>query len=156
MFVNSEAIDRGSWQAFERLVLRLLIHGGFNGVRLVGQTRDGGADLIGQSFGKRWLFQVKHVQSRVGVDVIDRTLEALRTYRAEIPVIVALNGFTNDARAHQRVLLSEGIPLQLWDRAALIGRAEGLSNDPEGAPLEPRPYQEDAVRAIVQAYSEGY
>jgi len=153
MFINEAALRRGTWQAFERAIGRLLLHDGYEGVKLVGQTGDRGADLLAHRAGKRWLFQVKHWKMKVGVDVLDQTLNAMRIYRAQVPVIVALSGFENEVHKHQRELLSRGIPLQLWDLSTLIQRASKL---PEVSPnrREPREYQEEAIRTIVHAYNE--
>ena len=126
MFIGDHNLDSLTWQAFERAVCRLLLHEGFTGLRVVGQTRDKGADIIAFRAPKR-SFQVKHWKNRVGPEVIDRTLEALRYYRADVPVIVSLNGFTDDAREQQRVLLSERIPVQFWDRSY---SGKGLRSSP--------------------------
>lgn len=155
MFISKENIDSLTWQAFERAVCRLLLHESFEGLRVVGQTSDGGADVLAHKASKRWLFQVKHWKARVGPDVIDRTLEAMRTYRAQVPVVVALNGFQDAVREQHRALLSSGIPLQLWDRSILIDRAQKLKDDYPFPPdrYEVRDYQEDAIRSLMQVYS---
>lgn len=155
MFINEESLKQGTWQAFERVVYRLLLHEGFEGIRLVGQTGDQGADLLAHRFGKRWLFQVKHWKSRVGLEVVDRTLEAQRTYKAQVPVIVALSGFDDAVREQQRVLLSRGVPLQLWDRPEMLRRAAKLPGTCAITTVS-REYQEDAIRALIQAYSGEY
>jgi superfamily II DNA or RNA helicase len=157
LFISKDNIDSLTWQAFERAVFRLLLHEGFEGLRIVGQTSDGGADVLAHKASKRWLFQVKHWKARVGPEVIDRTLEALRTYRAQIPVVVALNGFQDAVREQQRALMSSGIPLQLWDRSILIDRAQRLVDTypvPPGS-FEIRDYQEDAIRSLIKVYSDG-
>ena len=158
MFISKDNIDSLTWQAFERVVCRLLLHEGFEGLRIVGQTSDGGADVLAHRASKRWLFQVKHWKARVGADVIDRTLEAMRAYRAQVPVVVSLNGFQDAVREQQRALMSGGIPLQLWDRTILIERAQRLTDT---YPLPPecfsvRDYQEDAIRSLIQVYSDGH
>jgi len=154
MFISAESLKKGSWQSFERAVARLLIHEGFEGVRLVGQTRDRGADLLAHRGGKRWLFQVKHWKSRVSLDVVDRTLDAMRTYRANVPVIVSLNGFNDEVHEHQRSLLSRGIPLQLWDAHTLINRAVKIDSRKIQQKNKPREYQEEAIRATLRTYNE--
>jgi len=158
MFINRGNIDRLTWQAFERAVSRLLIHEGYDGLRVVGQTSDGGADVIAHRGSKRWLFQVKHWKARVGPDVIDRTLQAVSLYRAQIPVVVALNGFQDDVREQQRALLSSGIPLQLWDRYVLLQHVDNLV---DAYPISPdrfqvRDYQEEAIQSLVRAYLDGH
>ncbi len=158
MFLTKDTIDALTWQAFERAVCRLLLHEGFEGLRVVGQTSDGGADVLAHKESKRWLFQVKHWKARVGPDVIDRTLEAMRSYRARVPAVVALNGFQDAVREQQRALLSGGIPLQLWDRTTMVERAQRLIDTypvPPGR-YEVRDYQEDAIRALIEVYSAGH
>jgi superfamily II DNA or RNA helicase len=154
IFISEENLRFGTWQAFERIVSRLLAHEGFEGIRLVGQSGDRGADVLAHRAGKRWLFQMKHWKNKVGLDVADQTLEALRIYRAQVPVIVALNGFDEKLKEHQRALMSRGVPLQLWDTKALISRAEKL---PEMCLMDrnAREYQEQAIRSTIQAYNEG-
>lgn len=153
VFISEENLRFGTWQAFERVVSRLLAHEGFEGIRLVGQSGDRGADMLAHRAGKRWLFQMKHWRNKVGLDVADQTLEAMRIYRAQVPVIVALNGFDEKIKEHQRALMSRGIPLQLWDTKSLIARAEKL---PGMCALikEPRGYQEHAIRSLIQVYNE--
>jgi len=153
LFISEQSLASISWQAFERVVCRLLLIEGYEGVRLVGQSSDHGADVIAHKNGKRWLFQIKRWKNKVGVAVLDETLEALRVYRADIPVIVAPNGFDDRAREHQRVLLSRSVPLQLWDRAALLARVARLDDKPPHPP-QPREYQEQAIRVTVQAWSD--
>jgi superfamily II DNA or RNA helicase len=156
LFISKDNVDSLTWQAFERVVCRLLLHEGFEGLRIVGQTRDGGADVLAHRASKRWLFQVKHWKARVGPEVIDRTLEAMRVYHAQVPVVVALNGFQDATHDQQRALMSGGIPLQLWDRTILVDRAQRLSDT---CPVSPeqygtRDYQEDAIRLLIQTYSD--
>lgn len=155
MFISHESLRHGTWQAFERAVCRLLLHEGFDGIRLVGQTADRGADVLAHKFTKRWLFQIKHWKTKIGLDVIDRTLDALRTYRADIPVVVALNGFEDSVREHQRVLIGRGISLQLWDGRKILERAQKLSNTLGVTPL-PKDYQEEPIRSLVQAHTAAF
>ena len=93
MFVDYEEASVSSWQAFERLVKRVLLVAGYKDARIVGQSGDKGADIIAHNYGKRWLFQVKCWGAKVGNKVIERTIEAAATYDAEVMVIVSLNGF---------------------------------------------------------------
>jgi superfamily II DNA or RNA helicase len=155
MFITDKILERCSWQHFERVVCRLLTHEGYDGIRLVGQTADKGADIIAHRFGKRWLFQVKHWRAKVGLAVLDQTVEAMRHYRADIPVIVALTGFEENCYAHQQVLMSRKIPLQLWDKKTLVQRAAKLSENPPNRHL-PRGYQEDAIQQILRVHEEGH
>lgn len=153
-FINDSNLRSGTWQAFERVVSRLLAHEGFEGIRLVGQSGDRGADVLAHRAGKRWLFQMKHWKNKVGVEVADQTLEAMRIYRAQVPVIVALSGFDEKLKEHQRALLSRGVPLQLWDSKALVNKADKLPEIPAAVRV-PREYQDQAIRSVIRAYNEG-
>lgn len=153
-FINDSNLRSDTWQAFERVVSRLLANEGFEGIRLVGQSGDRGADVLAHRAGKRWLFQMKHWKNKVGVEVADQTLEAMRVYRAQVPVIVALSGFDEKLKEHQRALLSRGVPLQLWDSKALVNKADKLPEIPAAGRV-PREYQEQAIRSVIRAYNEG-
>lgn len=152
-FIDEKALARISWQAFERIVARLLILDLFLNVRLVGQTSDKGADIIANKNGKRWLFQVKRWKNKIGSDVLDETMSSLSTYRAHVPVVVSLNGFEDSAREHQKILMSRGTPLQLWDRKNLIQRAEQLPDKVFNTRL-PFPHQEQAIQILVKSVIE--
>ncbi len=151
MYITEESLTNSTWQAFERMVSRLLLLEGFASVRMVGQTGDQGADLLASRAGKRWLFQVKHWRRKVPVSVVDETLRALQMYRSQIPVIVSLSGFEESVHQHQHTLMSHGVPLQLWDSKELVKRAQRLLGRPSNFP-EPRLYQEEAIRAILHVY----
>jgi superfamily II DNA or RNA helicase len=160
MFINQTSLANPTWQAFERMIFRLLLQEGYDGVRLVGRSNDGGADIIARIAGKRWLFQAKNWRRPVGHDVLKETMLALKAYEAQVPVVVALNGFERGVKETRQVYLSESIPLQLWDRAKLIERASrlqdiSLSRAPESR-RDPRDYQEDAIRTIVQSCQQGH
>ena len=80
MFIDNEIIQEDNWQSFERLICRLVKAEGFSGARIVGQSNDHGADIIASKNGKRWLFQAKHWNKKVGLAVIDETLNAAKIY----------------------------------------------------------------------------
>lgn len=154
-FINGDSLVNSTWQSFERMVGRLLVCEGFEGIRMVGNPGDKGADIIGHRGGKRWLFQVKHWKVKVGIQVIDQTIKAMQIYKANIPAIVSLNGFDDEAREHQRVLMSRGIPIQLFDASALVKRSSNLPFS-HGKLMTPTDYQEDAVRTLVKTYNDGF
>lgn len=151
MFIDYEEVKNCSWQAFERMVSRLLIVSGFSDARMVGQSGDHGADVIAHKNGVRWLFQVKHWSNAVGTSVIDETLKASAIYGAKVPVIVASNGFDAKARAYQQLLMRDKIPIQLWDVPFLISYLK-RSTDEIPNRYDPREYQERAIQGIVNAY----
>jgi superfamily II DNA or RNA helicase len=152
-FFGDWAVSSSSWAAFERLVLRLIYAKGYQHASVVGQTGDGGADVLAIAKGKRWLFQVKAFNKPVGPEVVTETLSAVQKYDADVPVIVSKNGFTSEVFSIQSRLLSEGIRLQLWDMDALRRQGALLPMTPPILPrLESgaiREYQRQAIEAIV-------
>lgn len=152
-FISAESLRDTTWQALERAVTRLLMADGYEGVRLVGQTGDQGADILAHKFGKRHLVQVKNWKKPIGADVVERTLQAVQTFQAAVPIIVSPKGFDGPARARQQsVAGSLRIPLQLWDGPELVRRANQLPDSAFGL-REPRPYQQEAIAALLEAYA---
>lgn len=150
-----------NWRAAERAVSRFLLHAQYRGVRLVGQTSDGGADVIATTkAGRRALVQVKHWARPVGIATRDETLAACKRYRADLPIIVSTAGFDAHLRAMLPAEHARGIPLQLWDWEHLARQCE-LFNDcpPQGDPsrwLHLRPYQKTAVEVATKMLLEGH
>ena len=137
---------------------RYLATAGWKSVRNVGQSGDGGADVIATINDRRWLIQVKKYKRAIGESVISETVNAVARYDAHIPVIVSSAGFTlrlREAVEEQRKL---GVPIQLWDAPQLERMGRDL---PEEALIERRPdefqlrpYQEEACDAILQRWLE--
>lgn len=149
-----QIMNNMTWQAFERNLCRLLTYEGYDNVRLVGQTGDHGADVIGNKAGKKWLFQAKHWKKPVGLDVAQETINAVYEYKADIPVIVSSNGFDAAVKSYQSTLLARKIPLQLWDSNTLVSRTKRLPDKTYNT-KEPRDYQSPAIDEIVNAYFAG-
>lgn len=155
-FVEKIGVKDCSWQAFERMLARLLIYDGFENVRQVGGSGDHGADVIANKRQKRWLIQAKQWKKPVGVDVLNETIRSIHDYKAHIPVIAASHGFDTELRKQQLVLQSQNIPLQLWDENFFRQR---ISQIPSGLIInrkEPREYQENAINNIVQPFFSQY
>ena len=155
-FVEKLGVKTCSWQAFERMLSRLLTCDGYENVRQVGGSGDHGADVIASKFQKRWLIQAKQWRKPVGISVLNETLKALGDYQAVIPVIAASNGFDNDLKKQQSILQSQNIPLQLWDESVLLKKASKLESDKIINTKKPREYQEKAIENIVQPFFDKY
>lgn len=155
-FVEKIGVSTCSWQAFERLVSRLLTAVGFENVRQVGGSGDHGADVIASKYGKRWLIQVKQWKRPVGIDVLNYTIKALSDFGAEIPLIVASNGFDSNVLFQQKILMSNGTNLQLWGSKEILERASQLSPETILNKKKPRQYQETAINNIVQPFFSPY
>lgn len=156
MFVSADVLHSCGWQAFERLIARLLIHKGFTGVRVVGGSGDKGADILALAPNKkRWLIQAKYWSKLVPESELRKTLDAARDYRAHHSIVVALKGVDDKGRNFQRQMLAQGHSLTIWGPADLIEQAGGLTKAPAGRPPDKRDYQEAAITAMLQMLKNG-
>jgi superfamily II DNA or RNA helicase len=163
-FYKQSIARTSTWQGFERLVARLLILQGFEHTWLVGQSGDGGADVIATRPNKsggediRWLVQVKKLNKPVGEVVINETINALMKYSAQTPLIVSMKGFTAEAHKRREQLMKDGIPLQFWDLSRIESIGEALPKEPlvsQGAGgLKLRDYQRQAIERILERYTD--
>ena len=156
-FLGIERLSYGPWQAFERCIQRMLVHAGFDDVRLVGGTGDGGGDIVAERNGKLWVVQAKfrsHGQL-VGSSVIDEVTMGVDRYRADVAVVAVSTGFTMDVPSHAGKRKADmGIPLYLWDGDNLLTRARNLPLYPEER-HEPRPYQDTAIANVNHRIMQG-
>ena len=154
-FINEYLLNYGPWQAMERAVARLMEHGDFNNVRLVGRTGDGGADIIAERNQKRWVVQVKYRSNTyIEKSAVDEVLKASSLYHGDIPVVATNASINNDLIQRRKELHASGINLQVWDRAYLTHNANLLS-DSSSKLVEPRNYQEEGILQIVERVSSG-
>ena len=58
-FLRLEDLELATPNWFERQVVRTLLLSGWSGVRHVGASWDGGADVVGRAGDTRWVVQVK-------------------------------------------------------------------------------------------------
>ncbi len=152
-FISNQLLDDGPWQALERAVARLMIHGSFENVRLVGRTGDGGADILASRNGLRYVVQVKYRRSgSIGENVVDEVLEATRRYRAKIPVIATNRLFQGKVYNRQVDLMSSDINLQLWDSKKLLREWEMLPEECSHQ-REIRNYQQKPIDNIINAFT---
>ncbi|MBM4259800.1 MAG: DEAD/DEAH box helicase [Deltaproteobacteria bacterium] len=155
-------VSTSTWQGLERLSQRLLTLKGFTHVWHVGQSGDGGADVValrpnmGGGDDIRWLVQVKRFRSPVGENIVMETVKARHKYGARIAVIVSSGGFTASARLQQEKLRNEGIFIELWDAPLIEVMGRELEKTPpvfaRGSGLNLREYQKIAVERLVDGY----
>ena len=149
-FLGIERISQGPWQALERAIQRLLVHAGFDDVRLVGGRGDGGADVVANLKQQTWVIQSKY-RSRnqvVGAKVIDEVAIAIGRYGAEVAVVATNATVSKDAiRRAKRLEMDIGTRILLWDGKFLLERFRKLQKYANRR-NEPRPYQGQAIHAI--------
>ncbi len=165
-FYKKSVVEAATWQAFERLITRLLILQGFEHIWHVGQSGDGGADVIATRPHKqtgedmRWLVQVKKYRREVGPEVVEETLSAAMKYGAHLPVVASVRGFTAAVYKRRDELAKVGISLQLWDASHIESVGSKLPKEPlvqqDVGGLILRPYQKEAIVGIVDRYFDRY
>ena len=134
----------------ERAIQRLLIHAGFDDVRMVGGRGDGGADVVANLNGKTWVIQSKYRTGNqaVGKSVVDEVVNAVGRYGANVAVVATNSAISKDAVLYAKKLeMDIGTRIFLWDGSFLLKRFRMLSTY-AGRRNEPRSYQEQAIDAI--------
>ncbi len=84
---------------FERQVVRILLFLGWSGVRHVGASWDGGADVVARVGDMRWVVQVKANRNESSTDAIRDLERAGSLYSAQHGLAVARGGWTAAARS---------------------------------------------------------
>lgn len=161
-FYRASLVAASTWQGLERLAQRLLTLKGFTHVWHVGQSGDGGADVVAlrpnASGGEdiRWLVQVKKFRRPVGEGVISETVKARHRYGARIAVILSSGGFTASAHLAQERLRNQEIYVELWDSSLVEALGQELDRTPpvfaSESGLELREYQRVAIERVVDRY----
>ena len=149
-FLGVERISQGPWQALERAIQRLLIHSGFDDVRLVGGAGDGGGDVVANLKQQTWVIQSKYRSGGqvVGAKVVDEVAPAIGKYGAEVAVVATNAAVSKDAiERAKRLEMDIGTRILLWNGKFLLERFRKLQ-EYANRRNEPRPYQEQAIEAI--------
>ncbi|MDB6088377.1 MAG: restriction endonuclease [Gammaproteobacteria bacterium] len=145
--VDSTAIERLSWQDFERLIGQAYRQQGYSVTELGGQGPDGGVDLILVREGRETLVQCKQWRERrVGVRTI-RELHGIMAQRhAAAGVVVTLGGYTAEAEA-----FAEKCGILLHDRKALTALLRDV--DSANSDLQPTSPSPTTARACPRCGS---
>ena len=149
-FLGIERISQGPWQALERAIQRLLIHAGFDDVRLVGGRGDGGGDVVANLKQQTWVVQSKYRSGGqvIGARVVDEVALAIGRYGAEVAVVATNAAVSKDAVERAKRLETDiGTRILLWDGKFLLERFRKLQAYANRR-NDPRPYQEQAIDSI--------
>ena len=153
-FLNSNSLSSGPWQAFERLIARLMLARGFQDVRLVGGSGDRGADVLGTYDDVRWVVQCKFSQSgTVSSHAFDEVIRAAEVYgcdRMLLAVSCTAPVALLDAQSDYR---RRGYGVDLLDADGILGFAIDTPEYPP-ARRELYDYQVKAVRLLDEALAE--
>ena len=154
-FLTERRLALGPWQAFERSIARMLEHGGFKDVNVVGGTGDLGADILAIKGKKRWVIQAKYrANGSIGKDAVEEAFKAMQIYAADVCVTTTNRYFSPDAKKYNASKRSLGFNSQLWDRDKLLQLGSQIPVESKHR-RTPRKYQKNAIDAIFDAINRG-
>lgn len=150
-FINERILLDGPWQAFERVIARLLVANGFDDVRLVGGCGDEGADVLGVLNGELWVFQCKYTsRTPPPRDAIPQVVDAGKFYGADrLAVAVSRppgDSFNEEKARYER----RGLKIEVTDPRLLLGLMARTPEYPK-ARKKLHDYQEDAATRLREA-----
>jgi superfamily II DNA or RNA helicase len=153
-FLDDRRLLRGPWQAFERDVARLLMHAGFDDVRVVGGTGDQGADVVGVKNGEIWVVQCKHTTTAPPTkQAVQEVVDSGTYYGANRMLLATSRAIGGGVEAEIERYRRIGINVELLDPARLAHLAQEV---PEYAKSrrELRPYQQEAVNKFREGLTD--
>lgn len=153
-FLDHRRLMHGPWQAFERDVARLLLHAGFEDVRVVGGSGDKGADVIGVKNGELWVVQCKHTTTAPATKQAAKEVVEAGTYYKANRMLVATSraiggGLEAEIQRYERI----GVKVEILDPAALATLASKVPEYPHSRRTL-RPYQEAAVERLREGLTD--
>lgn len=150
-FLNARRLMDGPWQSFERDIARLLLQSGFEDVRIVGGSGDGGADVLGVLAGELYVVQCKHTTSSAPPkQAVAEVVAAGHTYQANHLMIAVSrppsDGFMEEVARYQRL----GTEITVATPARLLAEMEDCADYAPGRRIL-REYQQDAAERLRTA-----
>lgn len=144
-FLRMADLELANPNWFERQVVRTLLLLGWSGVRHVGASGDGGADVVGRAGDKRWVVQIKANRRQSSPDGVRDLERAGARYGARHGLAVARGGWTASARSLAK---QYGDQVQLYNGRDLVRVVE--AHCPVFMPTYRALYsfQDEAVREI--------
>lgn len=150
-FLRISDLERGQSEWFERQVMRCLALSGWEDLRHVGRSWDGGADIVGLFRGERWVVQVKARKAVGSIDAIRDVERAAAIYGVRKGLAVSRQKWGDSAIKAASKYADE---LQLVNGAQLV---TVLRTYP-AFPPETRTlfsFQEEAVTELMLARQHG-
>ncbi|MGQ3230232.1 MAG: DEAD/DEAH box helicase family protein [Blastomonas fulva] len=153
-FLDDRRLLRGPWQAFERDVARLLMHAGFDDVRVVGGSGDKGADVVGVKNGEIWVVQCKHTTTAPpSKQAVQEVVEAGTYYGANRMLVATSRAVGGGVEAEIERYRRIGINVELLDPSRLATLTREVPEYPKSRRML-RPYQQDAVARFREGLTD--
>lgn len=160
-FLSTERLSKGTWQAFERGIARLLAHSGWEINELVGGSGDHGADIIaafrdddGQLL--EYIYQAKFSETNkpISLDIIGDLKRAMEYYGIDRGVAVSNRSISDAQNLRLKTLQNTGYNIQTFLSKSIYDTYTQLSPwATEKRAL--KQYQVEALSKLQSAYSRG-
>jgi superfamily II DNA or RNA helicase len=160
-FLSTERLSKGTWQAFERGIARLLAHSGWEINELVGGSGDHGADIIaafrdddGQL--PEYIYQAKFSETNkpISLDIIDDLKRAMEYYGIDRGVAVSNRAISDAQNLRLTTLQNTGYNIQTFLSKSIYDTYTQLP--PWAAEKRAlKQYQVEALSQLQSAYSRG-
>jgi len=152
-FVSIDRLSLGPWQAFERMIARLLAHQGWDTYDVVGGSGDKGADVICSKNNVEVIFQCKF-STRSGilsVDIAGDIKRAIDFYEIYNGVCTSNRDLSSSQLRKIKVLQEQGYNISVFTGRDIYDTFTGLQDWPHEKRIL-RPYQQLAVEKIIDSY----
>lgn len=160
-FYTDDISNGYNWKGLERSLARLMGHLGWKDTTVIGGAGDKGCDILGtredNGSVKSWVIQAKAVSGDryIGPQALKESIDALSFYDASVAVVATNGEFTKTARNRQAQLAQNGYTLKLWNGAFIQQLINQMPDNHTGF-RKLRPYQQQIVDKVVNAYDLGY
>lgn len=160
-FLSTERLSKGTWQAFERGIARLLAHSGWEINELVGGSGDHGADIIaafrdddGQLL--EYIYQAKFSETNkpISLDIIDDLKRAMEYYGINRGVAVSNRTISDAQNLRLKTLQNTGYNIQTFLSKSIYDVYTQLPPWAEEKRAL-KQYQVEALSQLQSAYSRG-
>lgn len=146
--VDLQKIDQMDGFSFEYYIAELLKKHGYKQVLVTSGSGDFGVDITAYKDNKKYAFQCKNYQSKLGVSPIQEVYSGAPKYNASVCVVVTNSYFTPHAQE-----LAKSLNVILWDRSMLARLIRlGKEHFPPEQPSEN--YESGKVQIIPKASSQ--
>lgn len=147
-FLTPATLLAGGPRRFNLAIERLLLHLGFDDVRVIDGANDGGGDILAHLRATSFVFQCKWTTSTsIGRAAVDEVEAARLRYGSSRAVVVTNSVLDGAAQKRVTELASVGSRVEVWNAGHLQRLSIAI---PVVVPshFEPRPYQAEAVTAL--------
>ncbi len=157
-FVNNDRISKGPWQAFERMIVRMLHHSkGWKSIQHTGQRGDKGCDVLAITpKGQDVVIQAKFTNTSTGIG--EKAVNEIRTacdhYDTRYGILATNYRAAASAIKRIKTLNSTGHKIVVWDGNKLLQIGRGIEGLPTNAKT-PRHYQDEAISQVFQKFDVG-